>query len=75
MKTVGSNVRSLTIAIALAFLMTSVGVGYWTLVASQDLGSDPFNPRLVSAIRDRPRGKIVEEDGTVLAESVKTADG
>ena len=75
MKTVGSNVRSLTIAIALAFLMTSVGVGYWTLVASADLGSDPFNPRLVSAIRDRPRGKIVEEDGTVLAESVKTADG
>ena len=75
MKSVGSNVRSLTIAIAIAFLMTSVGVGYWTMVASADLGSDPFNPRLVSAIRDRPRGKIIEADGTVLAESVKTADG
>jgi len=74
-KSVASNVRSLTIALAVAFLMTSVGVGYWTLVASEDLGSDPFNPRLVSAIRDRPRGKIVDSEGRVLAESVKTADG
>lgn len=75
MRSVGANIRALTVAIAVAFLLTSVGVGYWTMVASDDLGSDPFNPRLVSAIRDRPRGKIIEQDGTVLAESVRTADG
>jgi peptidoglycan glycosyltransferase len=45
------------------------------MVASEQLGSDPFNPRLVSAIRDRPRGTIVDSAGNVLAESVKTADG
>src|SRR3954470_24647205 len=74
-RSVGANIRSLTITIALAFLITSVGVGYWTMVASDELGTDPFNPRLVSAIRDRPRGTIVDSAGNVLAESVKTADG
>ena len=74
-RSVAANIRSLSVAIALAFLLTSVGVGYWTMVASEELGTDPFNPRLVSAIRDRPRGTIVDSAGNVLAESVKTADG
>jgi peptidoglycan glycosyltransferase len=75
MNTVPSNVRSLTVAIAVAFLLTSVGVGYWTMVASDELSGDAFNPRLVAALRDRPRGKIIDSEGTVLAESVKLADG
>ena len=74
-RSIGSNIRSLTLAIALGFLVTSFGVGYWTLVASEELGSDPFNPRLVSAMRDRPRGQILDSAGGVLAESVRTADG
>ena len=74
-RSVTANIRSLSITIAIAFLITSIGVGYWTMVASEELGSDPFNPRLVSAIRDRPRGTIVDSAGNVLAESVKTADG
>ncbi len=73
--TISSNVRSLSLAIALAFLVTSIGVGYWTLVASDELSRDPFNPRLVAAIRDRPRGLIVDSAGGVLAESVRTPDG
>ena len=72
---VATNLRSLTLAIALAFLVTSVGVGYWTLVASNDLSSDPFNPRLVAALRDRPRGRILDSAGGVLAESIRAANG
>src|SRR5207248_9051819 len=74
-RSVGANLRSLAITIALAFLVTSVGVGYWSLVAGDELSRDPFNPRLVAAIRDRPRGRIVDSAGGVLAESVKTGDG
>lgn len=74
-RTVAANIRSLTLVIALAFLVTSVGLGYWTLVASDSLARDPFNPRLVSAIRDRPRGAILDRAGNVLAQSVKTPDG
>jgi len=74
-RSIGENIRSVTFVLALAFLISSIGVGYWTLVASDELGSDPFNPRLVSAIRDRPRGTIVDSAGGVLAESVKATDG
>lgn len=74
-RSVAANIRSLSVAIALAFLVMSIGVGYWTMVAADQLGNDPFNPRLVSAIRDRPRGTIVDSAGNVLAESVKTAAG
>ena len=60
--------------IAIAFLMTSIGVGYWSLVAADQLNADPFNPRLIAAVRDRPRGKIVDASGRVLAESVQIGD-
>jgi penicillin-binding protein A len=75
MRPIGSNVRTVTLLIAIAFLLTSIGVGYWSLVEAADLSSDPFNPRLLATLRDRPRGRIVAADGSELAVSVKTADG
>jgi len=72
---IGGNVRALTLLIALAFLATSIGVGYWSLVASADLSGDAFNPRLLATLQDRPRGRILAADGTALAESVRQADG
>ncbi len=72
---IGTNVRRVTLVIAVAFLLTSIGVGYWSLVAADELSSDPFNPRLLATLHDRPRGRILAADGTVLASSVKTADG
>lgn len=74
-RTVAANIRGLTLVIAIAFLVTTFGLGYWTLVASDALASDPFNPRLLEAIRDRPRGAIVDSAGNVLAQSVRTQDG
>jgi len=71
-RSIAANIRGLTLAIALAFLITSLGVGYWTLVSGEELATDPFNPRLVAAIRDRPRGIITDASGTPLAESVQT---
>ncbi|HEY8648241.1 MAG TPA: penicillin-binding transpeptidase domain-containing protein [Candidatus Limnocylindria bacterium] len=73
-RTIGANIRRLTLVIAIAFLATSVGVGYWSLIAADALGSDPFNPRLIAAVRDRPRGRIVDASGRVLAESAKAGD-
>jgi penicillin-binding protein A len=69
---IAANIRGLTLAIALAFLITSLGVGYWTLVSGEELATDPFNPRLVAAIRDRPRGIITDASGKTLAESAQT---
>lgn len=74
-RSIGANIRGLTLTIAIAFLVTSFGVGYWTLVAGDELGSDPYNPRLVAAIRDRPRGLLYDASGTKLAESVQSGNG
>ena len=73
-RSIGANIRGLTLAIAIAFLITSIGVGYWTLVSGDELNTDPFNPRLVAAIRDRPRGSITDSSGAALAESVQTTN-
>jgi len=72
---VATNIRALTLALAVAFLVASVGVAYWTMFASESLAQDPFNPRLIAASRDRPRGQIVDRNNAVLADSVPTPDG
>ncbi|MBI2774313.1 MAG: hypothetical protein HYX56_07470 [Chloroflexi bacterium] len=72
---IAANIRSLTLVIALAFLATSMGVAYWSLVQAAELSADPFNPRLLATLRDRPRGAIVAADGTVLASSARSGSG
>lgn len=73
-RSIATNIRRLTFVIAIAFLATSIGVGYWSLVAASDLNADPFNPRLIAAVRDRPRGQIVDASGRQVAVSVKDGD-
>ena len=72
---ISSNIRSLTLTLALAFLVTSIGAAYWTILASDQLANDPFNPRLIAATNDRPRGAIVDRNGQPLATSEKTDSG
>jgi peptidoglycan glycosyltransferase len=72
---IAANIRSLTLTLALAFLVTSIGAAYWTILASDQLASDPFNPRLIAATNSRPRGAIVDRNGTPLATSEKTDAG
>ncbi len=70
-----ANVRGLTLAITIAFFATSLGVGYWSLLESDALSSDPFNPRLVAAQQGRPRGAIVDHANGLLARSLETGGG
>ena len=74
MRPIGANIRSLTLTIAVLFLLTSIGVGYWSLVAAAELNADPYNPRLIAAVRDRPRGRIVAQDGRELGASARVGD-
>lgn len=73
MTPIGANIRRLTLVIALAFLATSVGVGYWTLDVA-GLSGDPFDPRLYASLYDRPRGRILAADGAELALSERAGD-
>jgi peptidoglycan glycosyltransferase len=72
---IATNIRSLTLALALAFLVTSIGAAYWTILASDQLANDPFNPRMIAATNDRPRGAIVDRSGAPLATSEKIDAG
>ena len=72
---ISGNIRSLTLTLALAFLVTSIGAAYWTILASDQLANDPFNPRLIAATNDRPRGAIVDRNGAPIATSDKTDSG
>lgn len=71
---IGANIRALTLGIALAFLVASLGVAYWSLDIA-GISGDPFDPRLLASLRDRPRGTILGADGTELAVSVPGPDG
>ena len=72
---IAANIRSLTLALAVAFLVTSFGVSYWTIIAADQLANDPFNPRLIAAANDRPRGAILDRNGATLATSEKGTSG
>jgi peptidoglycan glycosyltransferase len=72
---IATNIRSLTLILAVAFLVTSIGAAYWTILASDQLANDPFNPRLIAATNDRARGAIVDRNGAPLATSQKTDAG
>jgi peptidoglycan glycosyltransferase len=72
---IAASIRSLTLALSAAFLVASIGVTYWTVLASDALADDPFNPRLIAVSRDRARGAIVDRNGAVLAASEKAASG
>ena len=72
---ISANIRALTLTLALAFLVTSIGAAYWTVLASDQLANDPFNPRLSAATNDRPRGAIVDRNGAPIATSQKTDSG
>lgn len=75
MTPIGANIRALTFTLALAFLVTSIGAAYWTVLASDQLANDPFNPRLIAATNGRARGSIVDRNGAPLATSEKTDAG
>src|SRR5439155_26961578 len=72
---IAASIRSLTLALAIAFLVTSVGVSYWTILASDQLANDPFHPRLVAASNDRPRGAIPGRNRAPLAPTEKGPSG
>ncbi|HXR27438.1 MAG TPA: penicillin-binding transpeptidase domain-containing protein [Candidatus Baltobacteraceae bacterium] len=63
----------LAIVILLCYAGVALGIGYWQGLQAQALTNDPGDP-LVAALRDEPRGRILDARGTVLALDT-TVDG
>lgn len=57
------------------FLALMGYIGYFTVVTSQDIIKSPYNPRLDSMADRVVRGKILDREGNVLAETEVAEDG
>ena len=57
------------------FLVLMVYVGYYDVVKGQEIINSPYNPRLDSMADRVVRGKILDKDGNVLAETENADDG
>jgi penicillin-binding protein A len=69
------NARRTAMVLLGCFGIIALALGYWQVGRAPDLGQDPANPRVANARTVEPRGRILDRNGVVLAESQTTARG
>jgi peptidoglycan glycosyltransferase len=72
---VGPNIARVGVALSIAFGALAAGAGYWQVVRSAQLSAASDNPAVIAATRRALRGRIVDRDGTVLADNRRDANG
>src|SRR5579859_8188009 len=70
-----ANVRRTAAVLLGCFGIVALALGYWQVWRASDLGSDPANPRVAEARQVEPRGRILDRNGLVLADSQSTPQG
>ena len=71
----GGRVVRLGLVLALAFGGLMLGAGYWHVLRADDLARDANDAGVVAAARSTVRGRILDRDGRVLADSRRDAGG
>lgn len=69
------GIRRLFVVVLGLFLLLAAGTVRWTVFEAEDLQSNAVNRRPLLETARVPRGDITAADGTLLARSVKQADG
>lgn len=69
-----TELRNLSILIALAFLAVIATSFYWSILERDSLQSRPDNPRRIREEQAFERGRIFDRDGRLLADSVQVAE-
>jgi penicillin-binding protein A len=69
------NVRRTAVALLACFGVVALALGYWQVWRAADLAQDPANPRVAEARQLQPRGRILDRNGQVLANSQSTPQG
>ncbi|HEY7131877.1 MAG TPA: penicillin-binding transpeptidase domain-containing protein [Candidatus Limnocylindrales bacterium] len=67
----GRTIGHVGLALTVAFGGLALGAGYWQVVRSPELTTDPGNPLVIAAARNVVRGQIVDRDGKVLASNAR----
>jgi peptidoglycan glycosyltransferase len=69
------NIRRAAAGLLVCFGIVALALGYWQVVRAPDLSDDPANPRVADARAAEPRGRFLDRNGVVLAESTPTPRG
>jgi len=72
---VGRTIVHLAVVLSLAFGSLAGAAGYWAVVQAPELVRSPNDPAVIAAARTVPRGRIVDRDGTVLADNDADSHG
>jgi peptidoglycan glycosyltransferase len=70
-----ANLVRLQLVLLSGFVVVALALGYWQFFRQDDLLSRPTNPRNAEEARRIVRGKILDRNGTVLAENQPDSDG
>jgi peptidoglycan glycosyltransferase len=70
-----NNIRRAALVLLACFGVIAIALGYWQVWRAQDLAQDPANPRVADEQAALPRGRILDRNGRVLAESQPTPQG
>ncbi|MFI5266600.1 MAG: peptidoglycan D,D-transpeptidase FtsI family protein [Chloroflexota bacterium] len=69
------TIKHVAFLIVLAFAIVSLDLVYWQVIRAPELDRRAGNPRAAQALQDIDRGRIVDRHGTVLAQSIRGANG
>ena len=72
---IGQNIVRVGLALGLAFAALAGGAGYWQVFEASRLSNLPDNPAVVAAVRQIVRGRILDRDGRVLANTARDQNG
>jgi peptidoglycan glycosyltransferase len=67
---IGSALLRVGLVIGLLYAGIAVGLGFWQVAEAGRLTDDPLNPLRLAAMREEPRGRILDARGRVLAMSL-----
>lgn len=72
---IGTALGRVGLSLAVAFGGLALGAGYWQVLRSSDLSSDPGDAGVIAASRHVLRGIITDRDGKVLASNKRDKNG
>lgn len=74
-QTIGSTTIHVAIVLSAAFAVLAGATGYWGVVRAPELAHSPDDAAVIAASRTVPRGRILDRDGTVLAQNKADENG